>query len=193
MNSEQKLITLLQNAHAGELAAYYAYDGHQISVNDPAEKAEILKIRDEEWEHRECVASMLKALGASPRPRRELMMKCVGLTIGFLCRIGGWVIPMYGAGKLESGNIVEYEVAADLAVDCGRFEFVEDLVRMAEVEWDHELYFRKKYQSHLLHFVFPKWPLPAAKQLIRKNRKISLPISGTIDVDDSSTSNRIPQ
>ena len=57
---------------------------------------------------------------------------------------------MYGAGRLESHNVKEYEDAADLAVVSGHPEFVECLLEMAEVEWDHEAYFRGKVESHWL-------------------------------------------
>ncbi len=36
----------------------------------------------------------------------------IGTVIGILCRVGGWFVPMYGAGMLERPNIAEYEVAA---------------------------------------------------------------------------------
>jgi demethoxyubiquinone hydroxylase (CLK1/Coq7/Cat5 family) len=162
-----KLIYLLQNAYSGELAAYLAYDGHQKSVRDPGEKLEIQKIRDEEALHRDEVGHMLAELGAAPRPAREFLMKIIGLTIGLLCRIGGWLIPMHGAGKLESGNIVEYEVAARLAEQSGYGHFVNPLLIMAEVEWDHECYFRQKFLSHRLHPLLPMWKIPPPKETIR--------------------------
>lgn len=163
----KRLIRLLQDAHAGELAAFHAYDGHFKSVKDPKERQEIKKIRDEEWEHRECLARFLSEIGAAPRPAREFLMKGVGLTIGFLCRIGGWLIPMYGAGKLESGNIVEYEIAARLAFAAGRPEWISPLLHMAEVEWDHEIYFRQKLLSHRWGRFLPVWPLPPPRAEIR--------------------------
>lgn len=159
----EELIRLLQNAYSGELAAYYAYEGHQLSVRDAVEKSEIIKIRDEEWEHRETVGRMLAELGTTGRPRREFLMKCVGLMIGFLCRIGGWLIPMYGAAKLENGNIVEYDVAAELATTAGKPHFVPALLHMADVEWEHELYFRNKFLSHPLACLLPKWKAPPAR------------------------------
>lgn len=48
--ARQKLVHLLQNAYSGELAAFYAYEGHQKSLRDPNEKQEVCKIRNEEWE-----------------------------------------------------------------------------------------------------------------------------------------------
>jgi hypothetical protein len=97
-------------------------------------------------------------------------MKCIGLTIGFLCRLGGWLIPMHGAGQLESGNIVEYEAAARLSIQSGHPEFVEELLHMAEVEWDHEYYFRQKFLSHRFHRLLPLWKIPPPKENIRKNQ-----------------------
>jgi len=166
------LIRLLQNAYSGELAAFYAYDGHWKSVKNPNERQEIQKIQQEEWDHRQCVGSLLSELGASPRPSRELLMKCVGLVIGFLCRLGGWLIPMHGAGQLESGNIVEYEVAAQLAHQAGYPHMVEPLLHMAEIEWDHEFYFRQKFLSHPLHKALPLWKIPPARSTIREKAKL---------------------
>ena len=110
--AETELIELLRLAHAGELAAAHAYNGHWRSVRDGAERVEIRRIELEELDHRRCVRAMLAALGAAPDRLRELRLWLVGRTIGLLCLIGGWFVPMYGAGKLESGNIGEYEEAA---------------------------------------------------------------------------------
>lgn len=75
---------------------------------------------------------------------------------------------MYGAGKLERGNIVEYEHAAAHARDCGRPEFIDCLLAMAEVEWEREKYFREKVQGHFLARWIPIWSQPPAKEAIRR-------------------------
>ena len=165
--AKQALIRLLQNAYSGELAAAHAYAGHAASVRDAAERQEILVIRDEELGHRACVREMLSTLGVEPRDSRERLMRIVGLMIGFVCRIGGWFIPMYGAGRLERSNIGEYEDAARLAVTAAREDLVDALLEMAEVEWDHEQYFRAKSESHWLRHVFPLWPAPPPRAQIR--------------------------
>ena len=162
------LVTVLQHAHAGELAAGHAYRGHAASVSDPVEKAHIRKIEDEEWVHRRQVGEMLAALGAAPVPARERKLERIGKTIAFLCRIGGWYVPMYGAGRLESHNVKEYEDAADLAVASGHPEFVACLLEMAEVEWDHEAYFRGKVESHGLRHVIRVWPPIPPREEIRR-------------------------
>jgi hypothetical protein len=69
---------------------------------------------------------------------------------------------MYGAGRFERNNVGEYERAAQHAVDAGYPQFVADLLDMARVERDHELYFRAKSAGHWLWRISPQWSPPAA-------------------------------
>ena len=73
---------------------------------------------------------------------------------------------MYGAGKLESRNIREYESAAHLAEISGHEEFVECLLTMAGVEWEHEQYFRSQVLRHRFARFIPVWPAPPPKDEI---------------------------
>jgi len=166
--SRRALIRVLQGAYSGERAAAFAYEGHARSVSDPIERADISKIRAQELEHRERVGRMFEVLGAAPDPRLEAVLTAVGRTISALCLVGGWFIPMYGAGRLEAGNIVEYEIAARLAAGAGLGELVDPLLGMAEVEWDHELYFRTKVESSFWRLVFPIWRVPPPRESIRR-------------------------
>jgi hypothetical protein len=163
------LIHILQNAHAGEKAAANAYWGHANSpfVRDQKEKEEILKIYDDELHHRIRLKFMLDQLGGKPRLGREIIMYLIGATIAFLCIFGGWFIPMYGAGKLESTNIEEYEVAFRLAYLSGNHEFIDELIQFAEIEWDHEVYFADKAKDHFLLLFFKMWERPLPKETIR--------------------------
>jgi rubrerythrin len=178
MSPRDQLIRLLQNAYSGELAAWHAYEGHRKSVGS-LEAQEILVIRDDEKVHRECVGNFLAQLDARPRKARELRMLLTGLIIRGLCRIGGWFIPMYGAGRLERGNISEYEVAARLAYQAGCPQMIESLLHMAEVEWDHEAYFRKKAESHFLARWIPLWDKPSNREMIRNTFAAEYP-KGTL-------------
>lgn len=164
-----RLIRLLQGAYSGELAASHAYIGHARSVRDEAERSRIRAIENEELVHRACVGKMLASLDAAPSAARERIMLRVGQTIGLLCRVGGWFIPMYGAGRLEAHNVKEYEDAADDAVRCGRADLVEELLVMAEVEWEHEHYFREKVLSHALGRIVPVWKAIPPKEAIRRS------------------------
>lgn len=163
------LIALLQLAYSGERAAGYAYRGHWHSVSDPEERSRIAAIEREEWHHRSLVGDMLRTLGSGPDRRREVRALVIGRTLQFLCHFTGWLLPMYGAGKLESRNIREYETAARLAQACGRDEFVECLLVMAEVEWEHEHYFRSKVESHWIGHRLKSWAKPPAKGTIRSS------------------------
>jgi hypothetical protein len=166
-DARARLIRLLQGACSGELAAGYAYRGHWRSVRDAGERAHIQQIEREEWHHRELVRGLLAELGAKPRPLREAIFWCIGRAIGVSCHIGGWFVPMYGAGRLERGNIVEYEDAARLAAECGQHAMIDSLLMMAEVEWDHERYFRERVTGHWMLRFFPLWEEAPARETIR--------------------------
>jgi len=166
-DSRKRLIAILQLAYSGELAAAYAYRGHWHSVMDKDEADAIRGIEEDELRHRQLVGEMLISLNAGPNQRRELRATIIGRTLGFMCHLTGWLAPMYGAGKLESRNVKEYETAARHARDCGRLDLIDCLLEMAEVEWDHELYFRTRVLSHGLGRRLPLWPLPAPKETIR--------------------------
>ena len=163
-----QLIHILQLAYSGERAAAYAYRGHWRSVSSPEEKERIRRIEDEEWHHRGLVGEMLRELGSSPASSREFRAVVIGRTLQALCHVSGWLLPMYGAGKLERRNIVEYENAARYAIGCGKSEFVDCLLTMAEVEWEHEQYFRAKVLSHRLGHLLPIWSAPPPKESIRR-------------------------
>ena len=159
----EQLIHILQGAYSGELAAGFAYRGHWKSLKDQSERERIRRIEDEEWVHRERVGLMLAHLNAAPRKILEVKLRVIGRTIGAACHLIGWFLPMYFAGRLESGNVHEYESAAFHAGKLGLKEFESDLRVMAEVERDHELFFLSVVANHawlpFMQSVF-KWGLP---------------------------------
>ncbi len=166
--SKQRLVEILQLAYSGELAAAYAYWGHWHSVTDADERARIAEIEDEELHHRQLVGEMLTSLGATPNEAREIRATIIGRSLGVLCHVSGWLAPMYGAGRLESSNIREYETAAKYARECGREDLIDCLLTMAEVEWEHEKYFRSRVLMHPLGRRLSLWPQPPPKETIRE-------------------------
>ena len=164
--SRRELIALLQLAYSGELAAAYAYRGHWNSIRDANQRASIRSIEEDEWRHRKLVGEMLASLDAAPDKWRELRATIIGRVLGLLCHVMGWLAPMYGAGKLESKNIREYETAARHARDCDRADLIDCLLEMAAVEWEHELYFRSRVREHFLGSRLPLWPQPPPKETI---------------------------
>ena len=175
-NNTAPLVSILQLAYAGELAAAYAYRGHWKSVRDPEERRRIEEIENEEWHHRKLVGEILSSLNALPSESRERRATVVGRALGLLCHVSGWLAPMYGAGRLESRNIREYQTAARFALDCGREDLIDCLLMMAETEWEHERYFRLRVLSHRLAKHLPIWPEPPPKEAIR-NAFSSTPIT----------------
>lgn len=154
------LIRLLRAAHAGERAAALAYVGHARSVRDPAERDAIRRIGAEEVAHRARVGEMLAELGGAPSALREVIFTCIGRTLSFFCHVTGWYCPMYGAGWIERRNIQEYVDAAAFATQAGRADLAAELLTMAEVEWDHEQWFRAKVLGHWMRRLLPVWQAP---------------------------------
>lgn len=148
--TREKLIRILQNAHAGECAAAFAYRGHWMSLKDSPEKTRIKEIEAEEWDHRRRVGGWLEKLDAKPNKIREKIFWSIGRTLGTTCFLSGWFMPMYFAGRLESQNSVEYEEAAAFARELGMHDCVEDLLDMARVEVEHELFFHETVAGHWL-------------------------------------------
>jgi rubrerythrin len=167
VQAEHGLRAILQLAHSGELAAALAYRGHWKSMSNDEERERIRAIELEELHHRSQIHDMLRGLGRSPERLREAKAWLIGQCLGLLCHVSGWLLPMYGAGKLESRNIQEYEAAARYAWSSGRREWVDCILSMAEVEWEHEAYFRSKVLAHPLGRRLPIWPAPPPRDHIR--------------------------
>lgn len=144
----EALIHVLQMAYSGEKAAGYAYNHHWRSLRSRSEVAGIRKIELEEWEHRRIVGTMLAELGSRPRLWRELMMACIGQTVGASCYVIGWFLPMYFAGRLEHANVDEYEVAAEHAEELGLSDYARSLRRLSAVEREHEVFFLQMVEDH---------------------------------------------
>jgi hypothetical protein len=174
--AQRQLVALLQLAYSGELAAALAYRGHWKSVSRPSDRERIHKIEREELHHRALIAGMLRDLGESPQRSREARSWLIGQSLGLLCHVSGWLMPMYGAGKLESRNVREYEAAARYAWFCGRREWVDCILTMAEVEWDHEAYFRANVVVHPLGRHVPIWTAPPPKEHIRASFELDVSV-----------------
>lgn len=166
--ARDRLITLLQKACSGELAAAHAYNGHWKSLRNKTERAEVRQIEEDELHHRARIIEMLTEFEAQPVAKLERKFGRIGRAISMLCRVGGWFIPMYGAGRMEAPNVGEYETAARLALESGNERLIEEFLTWAELEWDHEKYFRDKVNTHFLRHVFPMWKALPARESIRE-------------------------
>lgn len=165
------MVQILQYAHAGELGAARAYRGHWQAAKAPDEVEGIRRIEQEEWGHRAQVRRMLENLGTKPFFPLELLFGTIGGTLGFLCPISGWFFPMYFAGRLEFGNVDQYEDAAYHARQLGLKEMARELHTMTLTEREHELFFMGKVAGHpllpLVQWVL-HWGPPARKVAVKK-------------------------
>jgi hypothetical protein len=165
--ARRELVRALQLAYSGEWGAIHAYLGHRASLPFGEDREAIRWILVDEIRHRRVVLTMLEGLGGRPDPRCERRMRRVGRAIAAFCSVGGWFFPMYGAARLEADNVVEYEVAARLALLAGEDGLVDALLHLAEVEWDHEADLRSRAVRHRLWRLVPTWTPPPPRPSIR--------------------------
>ena len=151
-DDRQLLVRIMQDAHAGELAAAYAYKGHARSLDRrrPEQAAEVRRIEAAEWHHRAMVGEMLATMGHGPRRGRELLMAAIGRFFGALCFVGGWFGPMYAAGRLEASNVVQYAQALGAAERLNLVDYVPRIVEMVAEEERHERWFGDRVREHWL-------------------------------------------
>lgn len=144
----RRLVALMQLAHSAERAAAFAYQGHAAAVRDPDEKREIARIEQEEWDHRAEVLRLMEQYDVPVSRYLEAKYWIIGRLISASCHVIGWFMPMYFAGRLESGNVVEYVVMRDLFHQVGITEHDECLLEMADVEKEHERFFAEAIREH---------------------------------------------
>lgn len=145
-----QLVDLLKKAYSAEKAAAFAYIGHAKSVRDPAQKAEIRQIEQDEWDHRREVLSIMQTYGILPSRWYEFQFHVIGRLISLSCRVIGWFMPFYFAGRLESGNVCEYFRMLQYFEQLGITENHQMLYDMGMREKEHEMYFLEKLRSHRL-------------------------------------------
>jgi demethoxyubiquinone hydroxylase (CLK1/Coq7/Cat5 family) len=156
--SRHALIRFLRREHANERAAARAYHGHAASVSDPEERAKIAQIEAEEWHHRARLAVFLAELGSGPSPAYEAVIGAIGATLGWMCHVTGWLLPMIGAGFLERANSHGYAVAADHAVAAGLPAMAAELRQLERAEIEHHAWFSARIATHWLGRRLPLRP-----------------------------------
>jgi rubrerythrin len=170
------LVRILQDAHAGELAAAYAYRGHwrsRMGAKRRAERDEIRRIEEAEWHHRRQIAVILDELGEGPRRPREWLMATIGRVFGTLCYVSFRFMPMYAAGRLEAMNVQQYVDAAAHARACGWEAYGTQIDAMVTEERRHEVWFSDQCRGH--------WALPLVAVVGRWR-----PLDPTSDPSDAS-------
>jgi hypothetical protein len=142
------LCQLVRLAYSAERAAAFAYRGHARSLGAQPAASAVARIEDEEWEHREHLVRIMRRLGIAASPWLELKYALIGRLIAASCVPLGRFMPMYFAGRLESGNVNEYLHMAELAIGTAIADERTCILAMAQVEKRHETYFLSEVIAH---------------------------------------------
>jgi rubrerythrin len=156
MPLQPELIDLLQMAYSAEKAAAFAYIGHAGSVKDTGEKKAIHKIENDEWDHRRDVLAIMHEYNIPVSRWYEIKFHLIGKTIAASCYVIGWFMPIYFAGRLESGNVCEYIRMKDYFNRNGITKHDKILYEMGQREREHEDYFLAQVKDHKLMPFFEK-------------------------------------
>jgi hypothetical protein len=141
------LVELLQRAYSAEKAAAFAYIGHAASLKNPAAKAAVEQIEDDEWSHRRNVLAIMQQYDIPVSRWYEIKFHVIGRVISASCHVIGWFMPYFFAGKLESGNVCEYFVMTKFFHALGIREHDEILYEMGIKEKEHEVYFLEQIKD----------------------------------------------
>jgi hypothetical protein len=151
-----ELCDLLQRAYSAEKAASFAYQGHAGSVKSVEEKAAILQIETDEWNHRREVLTIMQQYDIPISKYYEFKYHIIGKTISFSCYVIGRFMPFYFAGMLESGNVCEYFRMKQFFNTMGIHNHDVILYEMGMKEKEHEVYFLQKIKADKLLPLFEK-------------------------------------
>lgn len=145
---QPELRNLLQLAYSAERAASFAYQGHAGAVKEPEDKQRIRKIENDEWIHRADVLKIMQEYNVPVSSYYEIKYFIIGKIICYSCYVIGWFMPMYFAGRLESGNVNEYFVMKDYFNQLNINKHDVALVEMGMKEKEHEVFFLSKIKTH---------------------------------------------
>ena len=150
------LVRLLQKAYSAERAAAFAYVGHAASLRNPAAKAAVKQIEDDEWKHRDNLRGLMQRHGVPVSRWAEVKYWLIGRCISASCHVIGRFMPFFFAGKLESGNVCEYFVMMRHFHSLGIREHDAMLYEMGMKEKEHEVYFLEQIKASRLMPLFQR-------------------------------------
>lgn len=150
VRAHKALVDLLQQAYSAEKAAAFAYQGHAGSVKRAEEKAAIHRIEVDEWGHRHEVLTLMRRYDIPVSKWYEFRFHVIGKVISGACRVIGWFMPYYFAGRLESGNVCEYFRLMHYFHELGINTHDQVLYDMGIREKEHEVYFLERIKDRKL-------------------------------------------
>jgi rubrerythrin len=144
INMENKLTRLLKQAHAIEIGAYNAYEGHwrSLAKNKLSEARRIVEIQGDERAHMLAVERFLRTVNAKPSKIQDAILWIIGKSISIACYIMGYRAAMWGAKVMEVMGSNIYEKLAKVARDEGYPAMGVELDYMQRSEIEHEEFFK---------------------------------------------------
>ena len=191
------LVELLQRAYSAEKAAAFAYIGHAASLKNPAAKAAVKQIEDDEWGHRRNVLAIMQRYDIPVSRFYEIKFHVIGRVISASCHVIGWFMPYFFAGNLESGNVCEYFVMMKYFHALGIRDHDEILYEMGIKEKEHEVYFLAQIKNSRWLPWFERvfsWGKHTAANDVDMDNKLSVAESGqyckTFKAEEVAAANR---
>jgi demethoxyubiquinone hydroxylase (CLK1/Coq7/Cat5 family) len=134
-----KLISLLKRAHAIEIGAYHAYEGHWRSLPTGSVAQDTIKaIQIDEKNHREDLVKILAGFGYRSNPVYDAVLWCIGKSISIACYVMGYKAAMLGAKVMETmGSAIYFDISRE-AAKLGMRDLSNTLYVMGTNEETHE-------------------------------------------------------
>jgi hypothetical protein len=148
---------LIQQAYSAEKAAAFAYQGHASSLKDHEQKRLVRQIEMDEWHHRAVMLELMARYDFRPSFWYEVRFAVVGKIISSACFVIGRFMPIYFAGRLESGNVCEYFRMIHLFHEIGITEHDQMLYDLGVKEKEHEALFYDWVKDDPWLPFFEKW------------------------------------
>lgn len=141
----KKLIRLLKQAHAIEVGAYQAYEGHWKNIKPLSNpiRGKVKRIQIDELLHKEAIEKMLKELDSKPSFILDSILFIIGRSISIGCYIFGYRMTMWGAKIMEILGSNTYWELSKVAYEAGSPKMCRELRNMAYQEEEHEKFFKE--------------------------------------------------
>ena len=137
-----KLVRILRLAHAIEIGAYEAYEGHWRTVKNDGQRKILQRIQKDEWFHKQAVGFMLIELEAKSNKFLDSIMYFIGKSVSISCYVIGYRAAMWGAKLFEIMGSGIYRQASAEAFKIRHIRMYRELWEMNRTEKEHEEFFK---------------------------------------------------
>lgn len=134
---------MLQFAHAYEIAAYHAYEGHWRHHTNREEQEFMHDIEFDELDNMGWIQHMLVTLDADTDWYMDHCAEYIGEFIGLLCYHTKWRIPKFITKALDKFGVFSYKRIAREAFKVALFDMHDDLLEIAGTKNEHDRFFDK--------------------------------------------------